>query len=81
MRDEQVRKHLPSLNTTKSNEGDLIMSDSTINVSESFFKGLDYKIQKLSILSDKLDILAYEARQVCRALQEANKIEYPKKKD
>jgi hypothetical protein len=57
------------------------MSNDTITVSESFFKGLDYKIQKLSILSDKLDILAYEARQICRALEEANKMEYPKKKD
>ena len=57
------------------------MSNNTINVPESFFKGLDYKIQKLSILSDKLDILAYEARQICRALKEANKWERHKEKD
>ncbi len=57
------------------------MSNNTINVSESFFKGLDYKIQKLSILSDKLDILAYEARQIYRALEEANKGERHKEED
>jgi hypothetical protein len=57
------------------------MSNDTITVSKSFFKGLDYKIQKLSILSDKLDILAYEARQLCRSLDEANKNVYREKKD
>jgi len=57
------------------------MPNDTITVSKSFFKGLDYKIQKLSIISDKLDILAYEARQVCRALDEANKNVYREEKD
>jgi len=57
------------------------MSNDTITVSKSFFKGLDYKIQKLSIISDKLDILAYEARQICRVLEEANKLEQFEKKD
>jgi len=57
------------------------MSNDTITVSKSFFKGLDYKIQKLSIISDKLDILGFEARQVCRALDEANKNVYREKKD
>jgi len=57
------------------------MLNDTITVSKSFFKGLDYKIQKLSIISDKLDILAYEARQICRALEEANKLEQFEKKD
>ncbi len=57
------------------------MSNDTITVSKSFFKGLDYKIQKLSIISDKLDILAYEARQICRALEEASKLEFLEKED
>jgi hypothetical protein len=57
------------------------MPNDTITVSESFYKGLSYKIQKLSIISDKLEILAYEARQACRALEEAYKIAEIKEKD
>ncbi|EKE10484.1 MAG: hypothetical protein ACD_16C00027G0009 [uncultured bacterium] len=44
------------------------MSDNNITLPESFFKDCDYKIQRLSILVDKLDILSFEARQVYLSL-------------
>jgi len=44
------------------------MADPTIIVPESFLKDLKYKIQKFSIIADKLDILAFEARQASLAL-------------
>lgn len=44
------------------------MSDNNITLPESFFKDCDYKIQRLSVLVDKLDILAFEARQVYLSL-------------
>jgi hypothetical protein len=49
------------------------MSEDTITVSKSFFKDLEYKIQKLMIIADKLDLLAFDARQFCYALDRAHK--------
>lgn len=40
------------------------MSDDNINVPEPFFKGLEYKIKRLSHVADQLDILAFEMRQI-----------------
>ncbi len=49
------------------------MSDKTITVPDSFFQDLEYKIQSLTLLADKLDILAFDARQFCYALDRAYK--------
>lgn len=47
------------------------MSDDNINVPEPFFKGLEYKIKRLSHVADQLDILAFETRQVYTILNKA----------
>lgn|GEM_PF-7001616 len=49
------------------------MSENNIVVSESFFKDLEYKIKKLTLIVDKLDILAYDARQFCYSFDRAYK--------
>ncbi|EKE10177.1 MAG: hypothetical protein ACD_16C00073G0001 [uncultured bacterium] len=49
------------------------MGDHNIVLPESFLKDLKYKIQKFSTIADKLDILAFEARQVYLALNKAYK--------
>jgi hypothetical protein len=61
---------------TKHNQpftGGLIMSEDTITVSKSFYKDLEYKIQRLTLIADKLDLLAFDARQFCYALDRAYK--------
>ena len=57
------------------------MVDHNIVLPESFFKDLKFKIQKFSIIADKLDILAFEARQAYLALSKAHKTAYHKDKD
>ncbi|HLB58749.1 MAG TPA: hypothetical protein VJL87_01515 [Bdellovibrionota bacterium] len=52
------------------------MADHTIILPESFLKDLKYKIQKFSIIADKLDILAFEARQASLALNKVYKSAY-----
>ena len=52
------------------------MADHTIILPESFLKDLKYKIQKFSIIADKLDILAFEARQASLALNKMYKAAY-----
>lgn len=47
------------------------MSDDNINVPEPFFKGLEYKIKRLSHVADQLDILAFETRQIYTILNKA----------
>ncbi len=49
------------------------MADPTIILPESFLKDLKYKIQKFSIIADKLDILAFETRQASLALNKMYK--------
>jgi len=49
------------------------MADHNIVLPESFFKDLKFKIQKFSIVADKLDILAFEARQAYLALNNTYK--------
>ena len=52
------------------------MADHTIILPESFLKDLKYKIQKFSIIVDKLDILAFEARQAYLALNKLHNTAY-----
>ncbi len=47
------------------------MSESTIAVSPIFLQELENRIQRMIILSDKLDILAFEARQASGFLKDA----------
>ena len=47
------------------------MSNNNINVPESFFKGLEYKIKRLAHVADQLDILAFETRQMYTILNKA----------
>lgn len=61
------------LNTTNPYDGGLIMSEDTIAVSKFFFKDLEHKIQRVSLIADKLDLLAFDARQFCNSLDKAYK--------
>jgi len=63
---------------TTINPKELTMADHTIVLPESFFKDLKFKIQKFSIIADKLDILAFEARQAYLALNNTYKNAYMK---
>ncbi len=49
------------------------MSETNITVSKSFFQELGYKIQKISDISDDLDVLAFESRQVSLFLKSVYK--------
>jgi len=57
------------------------MADHNIVLPESFLKDLKFKIQKFSIIADKLDILAFEARQAYLALNKAHNTAYCKDED
>ncbi len=47
------------------------MSETTFTVSQASTQELENRIQKIIILSDKLDILAFEARQASGFLKDA----------
>ena len=46
------------------------MSKGTIAVSKASFQELEFRIKKFTIISDKLDILAFEARQASKFLED-----------
>lgn len=54
------------------------MSENTIVVSRVFLQELENRIQKIIIFSDKLDILAFEARQASGFLKDAYNNVHPK---
>ncbi len=47
------------------------MSETTFTVSKSSTQELEHRIQKIIILADKLDILAFETRQASGFLKDA----------
>ena len=49
------------------------MSEANIAVSKVFLQALKHRIQQIALISDKLDMLAFETRQVSGFLKDAYK--------